>query len=148
MTIDLTGLEDYRTDNTRESEVGVKLVFPGGRWLRVLRAGGSNERYRKALEREARPYRYSLEQGKTLSRKVNDEIMHRVYAKAVVIDWGGFKDSQGNEVAYNQEGMIEVFRALPELFSQTAELATRAATFQEQQVEEAKKNLGEISSGS
>ncbi len=143
MRFGMKGLEAYRTNPTQEAEVGAKLLFPGGRWIRVLRAGGSNERYRRALEKAVRPYKYLLSQDKQLPREVNDSVMHGVYAATVVIDWGGFTDEQGSDIPFSEEAAIALFQALPELFSDVAALANRVATFQEQEVEEAMESLGE-----
>lgn len=142
MQFDTKGLEGYLTNKTLESEFGVWLKFPGGRRFRVLRAGGANRRFTRAFQTAIRPHRQTMER-RGLDVELSDQIMREVYSKHVVIDWEGIKDADGNEVPYSPGAAIQFFAVVPELFAEIATLAQNMATFSQETVEEAKKELGE-----
>ena len=142
MQFDKTGLDDYLTDETLESEVGIWLKFPGGRRFRVLRAGGSNKKFLRALNSAIRPHKRAMDRG-TMDMETSDEIMRTIYAKHVVVDWDGIKDAQGKKVPCTPENVAEFFKAFPNLFSDVTTLATDMAQFSEERIQEAKETLGE-----
>ena len=139
---DSAGLDDYMTDSTLESEVGVVVVFPRGRKFRILRAGGSNQRFNRAFQAAIRPHRRAMERG-TMDLEESQEIMRRVYAKYVVIDWEGIRDSEGKEIPYSVQAAELFFEAFPNLFDDLVRLATEMSLFSEKTIEEAKQALGE-----
>lgn len=142
MQFDKTGLGDYLTDETLESEVGIWLKFPGGRRFRVLRAGGSNKKFLRALNAAIRPHKRAMDRG-TMDVETSDEIMRSIYAKHVVVDWDGIKDEKGKKVPCTPENVAEFFKVFPNLFSDLTTLATDMAQFSEDRIEEAKETLGE-----
>lgn len=141
-TFDTEGLESYVTDAFRESETGVWLKFPGGYKFRCLRAGGSNKRYATLFQRMIKPYRRQMDKG-TMDLAKSEDILRQVYCKTVILDWEGVK-AKGKAVSYTPEAGMAFFAQVPELFSDIVTLCTEAATFQEEEVEEAEKVLGEV----
>lgn len=145
-TFDFSGLETYETDGQRESAEGIWLKFPGGRRIRILRAGGANKNFARTFSRVIKPYRRAMERG-TLDPEKSDELMIQVYLESVVLDWEGFTDANGNDIPYSRTAARELFTALPELFNEVVTFASDAAMFQEQQADEAADVVGEDSVG-
>lgn len=143
---DLTGLEGYVTDRALEQE-GVWVAFPGDREFLILRAGGSNREFARALSAVLKPYRRQIEKG-TLDPSVSEGLMRQLYARHIIKDWRGIKDAAGNQVPYSVEACVEFMTALPDLFSDIVTMATEMATFSRESMEEAKAVLGEASNGS
>lgn len=139
---DLTGLETYRTDTDRESKEGVWLVFPGNHKIKVLRAGGSNEKFVRLFSNAIKPFRRQMDRG-TLDPAKSNEIMIGVYVDSVILDWEGFKDTTGAPIPYSKQAARELLQALPELFNDIVNFASDAATFQQADAEEVAKELGE-----
>lgn len=140
---DKSGLDEYITDPTLESEVGVVVRFPGGRKFRILRAGGSNRRFTRAFQAAIRPHRRELERG-TMDAEESQEIMLRLYPRYVVIGWEGIKDAQGKEIPWSAKAGEAYFRAFPNLFDDITRLATELTLFSEKTIQEAKDALGEV----
>ena len=138
----LEGLEGYKTDRSLESEEGIWLKFPNNRKIHILRAGGSNKKFSRVLSRSIKPYRRQLDKG-TLDPEVSDELMINVYLDTVVLGWSGFQDAEGNDIPYSREAAYALFKAMPEMFDELMAFASDLAMFQDQEVEEAGKVLGE-----
>lgn len=142
MKFDTNGLEAYMTDRALESEQGVWVKFPGGRAFRILRAGGSNQRFSRALQQAIKPYRRQMDKG-TMDNELGDEIMRGLYARHIVKDWRGIKDEDGQAVECTPENIDAFLRAFPEVFNDLMTLASEMATFTAQMMQEAATELGE-----
>lgn len=116
-----------------------------GAWLdfgefrvRVARAGGANKSYQRALEEESREHRRVIELN-ALDPELAEDILRRVYARAVVRDWETKRDGemvQGIELEdgaellpVNPENVLAAFRAFPDLFSTIQADAASIAMF-------------------
>ena len=144
MQFDKTGLENYITDQQVESQTGVWLPpFPGDRQIKILRAGGSNKRFSRAFQQAIKPHRRAMERG-TLDSDTSDALMRDVYSKHIVVDWKNINDAEGNPVPCTPENVKAFFVAIPEIFSEVVAYASEIATFAEENLEEAKKTLGEV----
>ena len=142
MKFDLKGLEDYVTDKSLESEDGVWVVFPEGRKFRILRAGGSNSKYSRAMQQKLKPHRRQIDNG-TLDNAVAEDLLMDVYVRHIIKDWEGIHDAEGKTIPYSPEVAKEFFEAVPDLFDDIQRLAQAMQTFQASQIEEAKEALGE-----
>jgi hypothetical protein len=142
---DLTGLEAYKSDRDAEKE-GIWFVYPNGIKFLMARAGGSNNRYKRMLSKALRPHRRVIDQGR-MDPDLSDELLRRVYANTVLLDWEGIKDEKGKSIPYTPQAGEEFFAAIPELFSELIDRATEAQNFVDAEVEEAKEELGKPSDG-
>lgn len=142
MKFDQTGLEAYIPNRRLELEDGVWLRFPGDRAICIMRAGGSNAKFARLFQSLIRPYKRQLDAG-TLDDETNDQVMHQVYAQAVVKDWEGIKDDKGKPVPYTPSRGEEFFEAFPEVFKEIVEQANKLSNFVENEIEEAKTVMGE-----
>ncbi len=132
----------------REEELETKGVWRQYGSLRVLlaRAGGSNEKYNKALAKYAQELQGILDfsllpEGKALG------IFQKVYAETVVLDWEDIDtetkevlDENGNPVECTAENVLEVFKQYPELWTMIRRDAENFSTFKKRQTEELIKN--------
>jgi len=142
MEFDKSGLETYLTDKDLEAIDGVWLKFPGDRKVHILRAGGSNSKFSRTAATITKPYQRQIQRGTIDPEKVT-ELMLDIYLQSVILDWKGFKDAEGKEIPYSREVAREFFTQVPEMFSELMELAGDLALFQDQEVEETSKHMGE-----
>lgn len=127
----------FGTDDKAELQ-GIVLDF-GDFAIRVARAGGSNKKYAKALLKHMRPYRKAIQAG-SMDLKLQREILAKVYAESVVLDWVNVVDEEGNEMAFNYDNVVKLLTDLPELFNQIVEDAENYRLFKEVEAEEIAKN--------
>lgn len=96
--------------------------------FKIARAGGSNTQYLKALDIESKPYR-RLIQNETMDRDVGQEIMRKVFAKAVLKGWSGVEDENGESIEFSVANAIKLFEDLPDLFNDIQEQAQKGALY-------------------
>ena len=107
--------------------------------IRIARAGGANTRYTKMMEAATKPYRRQL-QNETLDNDIADSITQKVYAQSVVLGWENVQDQNGNDMTFNLENCVKLFKDLPDLWSDIQNQATRAALFRQDILEADSKN--------
>lgn len=131
----------YDTDADLETGKGVWLKFPGKRRIRILRAGGANRAFGRRYAALTKPYRREMDQD-MLDPDISERIMRQLYAEHVVVDWEGITDKDGATIPYSREAGIAFFTAFPEVLKDVIHYATEAATFINEDIEEAKDTLG------
>ena len=109
----------FETDPQLEQE-GIKLHYGftnDGRpvKIRVARAGGANKRFAKILEEESEPYRRAIETGQ-MDGRVADEVMQRVYARAIVLGWENVEDENDEPMECTFDNVMKLFNDLPDLW--------------------------------
>lgn len=148
LTRSLTTL--FATSMALETEQGVWFDYDAFR-VRLLRAGGANDRFSKALERNTRDLR-SAARRKTLSSKVADQRLAKVFAESVVVGWetnvaeegeapvyeSGLNVTGTELVPFTKENVEAALIALPELFAELRQQAGDADQFKD----DAKEDLG------
>jgi hypothetical protein len=138
------GLETYATDQTLENSKGVWIDY-GDRAFQVLRAGGSNHRYVRALAAALRPHARAL-----AKRTMDPDKLRRIYwdlfAQYVVIGWRGIEDADGTQIPFSEEAARAFFEAFPDLFDEIKDYAEDMGTFAEESIAEAADALGNSSS--
>ena len=72
----------------------------GGQEFLVARADNSN--YTSLMERLKRPHQRKLEQ-KKLDGQVIMDILYKAMSQAILLDWRGVNDIDGNQVPYTPE---------------------------------------------
>lgn len=136
----------YKTFKTDESieQAGVILEYgktADGRpiRIRVARAGGSNLKFAKLLEKKTKPFRRQI-QNETLDNALGDELLIQVFAEAVVLGWENVQDENGNDLPFTKENCIKVLTDLPDLFADIREQSSKAVLFRADLKEIAAKN--------
>ena len=128
----------FGTDSSMEQS-GIWLEYGEfGRFL-VARAGGSNSRFTKSMERLSRPHRRQI-QNETLDESIANELLLKAFAESVILRWEGITDSDGKDLPFTRDNVIKLFKDLPDLFIDIREQAAKAANFQAAEVEGDLKN--------
>ena len=121
----------------------------GGFRVRMARAGGSNKRYQKAMERETRPLKRAI-QAEALPEGQANELVRRVFAEAIILDWEvrqedgtytqGIEGPDGDVIPFTKENVIATLEELPELFDELQSAAAKASNYREAVLEADAKN--------
>jgi hypothetical protein len=129
----------FATDQTTEKS-GIEIDY-GEFWIKIARAGGANKKYNRVLESVSKPYRRAIANGSLPNEKAN-EILQEVYARSVVLGWGGpgMVDPEGNPLECSVENCIALFKRLPDLFDDIKSQAESFINFKIDQAEQDAKN--------
>lgn len=124
----------FKTNSTLESD-GIWLEYGQNSKgqpirIRIARAGGSNVRFAKVMERLTRPHKKSLELG-VLDNAVAQKLFQDGYAEAVVLDWEGVEDENDQPIPFSKEAVVKLFQDLPDLFRDIKEQADNSMLFRE-----------------
>jgi len=79
------GAYDSFAVNTDLEQKGVVIDYEKFR-VTIARAGGSNKRYQKALEKVSRPFQRAM-QTETMSNPKAEDLLKQAYATEVVLNW-------------------------------------------------------------
>lgn len=129
----------FGADKNLESGEGVVIDFPEGIQIKIHRAGGSNRKFETVFASKLKPHRHNYNRG-MLSEEIMEKIMYETYAEAVVIDWAGITDSEGNAVPFSPEKCVEFFREYPDFYYTIKRDAENLALFRQEQEEIEEKN--------
>ena len=128
-------VKDLQTDKRLEQE-GVELDFGGGRFITIARAGGSNRKYAATISRLHEPHKAALRYG-SIDEDVAIDLMHTVFAEAVVVGWRGWIDDQTDqEMEFTVENVKKLFRVLPEVYHEVRDKSDEFKTFALKEVED------------
>ena len=130
--------KDYERD-------GIEVVYDDAVRVIIARAGGSNSKYRKALQALSAPLRRKIE-NEQISDEESTALLARAYSQAVILRMditdgkGGWKEGKltkrdGKVVDSTPENVFDLLIDLPEFFADIQSIATRAATFREEELE-------------
>ena len=138
--------DKFKTDENREVN-GILLDY-GDFHITIARAGGSNKRYAKVLESKSRPYQRAI-QTETINFDIQLRILREVYAEAVVLKWetlvgdtwkDGIEAPDGKLLPVTAANIASTFEALPDLFEDVRNQASRVALFRSDLLKEQAKN--------
>lgn len=111
-----------------EGTDGITLRY-GDATIRVLRAGGTNQKYYEAWRRHATSAGEIVRVNPTDKEAILN--LAKVYAESVIAGWNNVQDKEGKEIPFSKENVIKVLTDLPELFTDIREAANNAAMFRE-----------------
>lgn len=135
--------KQFETDAQKEKE-GIAVTYAPNEdgtvpTFHIRRSGPSNPEYVKALERESAPYRRLLELN-ALDSKTQEKIMRRVFCSSVLTGFENVQDKSGATVPFNRDNALKLFDALPELYYDLAQQASRLSSFRVETQESDAKN--------
>ena len=131
--------DQWGTDAKVEEE-GIILDYGDAGTIRVRRAGGSNKRFTKAIERFSRKYKRQIDLG-ILREDVAERELVNAYADTVVI--GGEvvgKDGKKINLKGNKAAVVQLFKDLPDLFRDVRDQTGSIEAFRVLEREEEGKN--------
>jgi len=134
----------YGTDKTLEEE-GAWVELGDDIRVRIIRA--KSARSRKVLRALQKPYENMTRSGRELPEEVSQKIAREWAASAIVLDWEGVTDEDGNPLAFSRESAIQVFDAFPDFLDEVVTFSQLAETFRNEVVAEKAKNSGRGSAG-
>ena len=127
------GLYDlFGTDQDLEKN-GFALEYGDATFI-MARAGGTNEKFQRLMERKMRPYRSAVNSG-TMQEETSKKILIQAYAETIILAWENVTDAEGNDLPFSVENVVKVFTDLPELFKEIMTESTRLANFVKVQAE-------------
>lgn len=107
--------------------------------FKIARAGKSNKKWLKAVERATKPHRRAMELG-TIDNVLAEKLMRDVFAESVLTDWRNVQDKDGKPLAFSKAEAVALLEALPELYDDLNEKASKAAMFRDEALENEAKN--------
>lgn len=135
------GFRKHFATDAKSEQQGVELDYGQGLILTIARAGGSNVQYQKTFQSVTAGYKRAIE-AETLPPEKADMLLREVFARAVLLKWEGVTmddlhdDGNMDPAPCTVENKIKFFEALPEVFADVREQATKAALFR-RNIEEA-----------
>lgn len=128
----------FGTDTAKEVD-GVVIQYGKNLRVRLARAGGANESFRKVVEEARRPYA-RLIANDLLEEDTAKDIVYEAYAKAVVLEWSGVYDAEGKEIPFTVDNCIAQFKKYPDFFSFVFTESQRLANYRKAEQETEAKN--------
>lgn len=127
--------EQFQTDPDLEKN-GIFIDYGEFR-VTLARAGGANKQYAKLLEAKTKPYRRAI-QIETMDNEKAMDLLLEAFAEAVVLNWEvkdgdkwkkGIEGPDGDVIPFNTDNVIKTLRALPDLFNDLQEQASKVALY-------------------
>ncbi len=138
--------EQFRSDSKAEQE-GIILDYGTFR-VTVARAGGSNKKYLKLLEKRSQAHLRAIQTG-NFDNAQADQLLQDVYTDSVILNWEvliedvwkfGIESPEGDILPVSKENMLGTFKALPDLWMDIREQAQKGMLYRASLQEEAAKN--------
>jgi len=136
----------FATDQGLEKN-GVVLDYGNFR-VTIARAGGSNKKFSRLLERKTKPYRRQI-QNDSMDDVVAERILREVYAESIIQNWEtlegdkwkkGIESPDGKILPFCNNNIFDTLTNLPELFADIQTQASKAALFKQTTQEDDAKN--------
>jgi hypothetical protein len=136
----------FATDQGLEKN-GVILDYGHFR-VTVARAGGSNKKFSRLLEKKTKPYRRQI-QNESMDDIVAERIIREVYAECIIQNWEtkegdkwkkGIEGKDGKILPFCNQNIYDTLTNLPELFIDIQQQAGKAAIFKQEIQEDDAKN--------
>ncbi len=102
--------------------------------IRIARAGGKNLDFNKALEKATKPHRKALAAG-SMSLDLLENIYRAVFIAHCVKGWQNVSGRDGKPLAFTGDNVLQVFKDLPDLYSDVKEQANSLSLFREEERE-------------
>ena len=121
----------FKTNAAKEQN-GVWVDIGEGAKLLVARV--NNSHYRSVLLRRSKPVAAQMRTG-TLPEDKARAILEQCYADAILLDWEGLEDDDGNALEYSKEQALELLR-MKDFFEMVENFAMNAELYREEQLNE------------
>ncbi len=130
----------FETDENVET-AGVELDY-GDFWVLVARAGGSNRKFENIMTEVYKKHKFQLDNGLFKGDAANLKLAE-VYADAVVLNWGSkqlgagkIPGRDGKPIVFSRDAVVDLLVALPALFQDVREQASKIALFRKAALDE------------
>jgi len=119
--------KQFKTDKNLEKD-GIILDYGEAGRIRIARAGGNNERFKRYTEAQLKPYTRQISAG-TMDEKLATKISADIYAKTIILGWEEVTGEDGKPLEFTVENVTKVLLDLPDLFSDIQKAASDATLF-------------------
>lgn len=124
----------FKTNKDRELN-GITVEYhddqnpdtPPGKFI-VRRAGGQNEAFAKALDRETKPLRRAIAAG-NVSVATLQRINRKVFIETCLLGWENVTDEQDKAIPFSKAAAETLFNELPDLADDLMSQAANATLF-------------------
>lgn len=132
----------FATDKSKEQE-GIVLNYSDVFWIKITRAGGSNDHYKRILTEKLKPYRRAI-QTETIDEAASGRLLREAVADGVVLAWGtgiypngegSIPGRDGQPIPFNAANVVKLFEDLPDLFNDVYEQANKQSLFRATEAE-------------
>lgn len=132
----------FQTDRSKEAE-GIVLNYSDVFWIKITRAGGSNEHYKRILTEKLKPFRRAI-QTETIDEAASARLLREAVAEGIVMDWGtgiypagagSIPGRDGTPIPFNVQNAVQLFTDLPDLFNDVYEQANKVSLFRATETE-------------
>lgn len=132
----------FQTDKSKEAE-GIVLNYSDVFWIKITRAGGSNEHYKRILTEKLKPFRRAI-QTETIDEAASARLLREAVAEGIVMDWGtgvypagagSIPGRDGALIPFNVQNAVQLFTDLPDLFNDIYEQANKVSLFRATETE-------------
>lgn len=108
--------------------------------FRLARAGGANMKYLKVLEVKTKSLRRAID-NEMVDKKTSDAVLMDVFAETVVLDWKNVVwPGEKEPLKCTKENILRIFKALPDLFDDVRNQATKSAHYRQLEQEKDQGN--------
>ena len=142
--------EEFETDKDLETK-GIVMTYGGTTRVTISRAGGANKKFKKVMERLARPHKREIH-NEMLSIDKQKELLAEAVAMTIIMRWEtlvvvvddedesaeekevwreGIEAKDGKLIPWNKENLLETFKNLPDLLDDIAEDSGKAANYRQ-----------------
>lgn len=135
--------EKFGTNKQKEVD-GVWLEYgqnADGTKIRFLvaRAGGRNQQFEKVADFVYKPVRRRIKMEDIEPSELR-VLTQQIFARAVVKDWSGVRDREGNELQFNEQNFLAVMGDLQDLWEDIKEFAETMSNYMVSSLEADAKN--------
>lgn len=132
----------FGMDPSKETE-GVVLNYSDAFWIKIARAGGSNENYKRVLADKLKPFRRAI-QTESLGEEASGRLLREAVAEGIVLNWGtgrypegagSIPGRDGQPIPFNVANVVKLFEALPDLFADVYDQASKQSLFRSAEAE-------------
>jgi hypothetical protein len=128
--------ERYAT-NTQIEEDGQWVDFGEGIKVRVRRLNSKFSRdVRRKLEK---PYT-AMYRGREMPESLQEELMVKQLAQAIVVDWEGVEDESGKTMPFSMDNAVKIFTVYRDFRDDVVTASMERATFQTEEQKAAEGN--------
>lgn len=126
----------YETDPDLERK-GIRLDIAPNVHIMIARAGGGNSQFAKVSSQVMKPFRAAID---VIPDSKVAELQATIYARAVIQDWQGITDRDGNILEFTEANVVQILTDLPDLFAMIRVIASDSNGFRVKQSEDAAGN--------
>jgi len=132
-------IERIKTDVSKETD-GTWVPFVLGIELKIARAG--NPKYKECIRKLVEPVTKEI-RNETATLEDFADILIKVRAKTILLDWKNLDDKDGNPIPYSSVKAEEFFRdpELQDFYKFVVATSESSADFKKALIEDAEKNL-------